>query len=211
MYPTTIRVTAFNSVFLKNYLCWVSVEVLTAFLVGINGVSVFNSVQSHMFRHPVLDMESQGCWMCRAYLHRVPSLPYHTIPYHTIPWVCYRRRNQWLRLALALFCLPLIWLARVVYLLVGVAIPYHTIPHHINASGAFSSKRMPFSSSLQLLPLANNPLFMILRRVVETCRCIRVSMVGCGRYLSRIADGRNVKRRRCVYSRCELAGALCLF
>ena len=41
--------------------------------------------------------------------------------YHTIPWVCYRRRNQWLRLALALFCLPLIWLARVVYLLVGVA------------------------------------------------------------------------------------------
>ena len=34
----------------------------------------------------------------------------------TIPWVCYRRRNQWLRLALALFCLPLIWLARVVYL-----------------------------------------------------------------------------------------------
>ena len=40
---------------------------------------------------------------------------YHTtIPYHTIPWVCYRRRNQWLRLALALFCLPLIWLARVV-------------------------------------------------------------------------------------------------
>ena len=41
--------------------------------------------------------------------------------YHTIPWVCYRRRNQWLRLALALFCLPLIWLARVVYLLVGAA------------------------------------------------------------------------------------------
>ena len=34
---------------------------------------------------------------------------------------CYRRRNQWLRLALALFCLPLIWLARVVYLLVGAA------------------------------------------------------------------------------------------
>ena len=39
----------------------------------------------------------------------------------TIPWVCYRRRNQWLRLALALFCLPLMWLASVVYLLVGVA------------------------------------------------------------------------------------------
>ena len=35
--------------------------------------------------------------------------------------MCYRRRNQWLRLALALFCLPLMWLARVVYLLVGVA------------------------------------------------------------------------------------------
>ena len=35
--------------------------------------------------------------------------------------MCYRRRNQWLRLALALFCLPLIWLARVVYLLVVVA------------------------------------------------------------------------------------------
>ena len=56
---------------------------------------------------------------------------YHTIPYHTIqsantiPWVCYRRRNQWLRLALASFCLPLIWLARVVYLLV----PYHTSDH----------------------------------------------------------------------------------
>ena len=41
--------------------------------------------------------------------------------YHTVPWVCYRRRNQWLRLALASFCLPLTWLARVVYLLVGVA------------------------------------------------------------------------------------------
>ena len=40
--------------------------------------------------------------------------------YHTIPWVCYRRRNQWLRLALDVFCLPLIWLARVVYLLVGL-------------------------------------------------------------------------------------------
>ena len=38
-----------------------------------------------------------------------------------MPWVCYRRRNQWLRLALASFCLPLMWLARVVYLLVGVA------------------------------------------------------------------------------------------
>ena len=35
----------------------------------------------------------------------------------TIPWVCYRRRNQWLRLALALFCLPLIWLVRVVYVI----------------------------------------------------------------------------------------------
>ena len=35
--------------------------------------------------------------------------------------LCYRRRNQWLRLAVALFCLPLTWLARVVYLLVGVA------------------------------------------------------------------------------------------
>ena len=41
--------------------------------------------------------------------------------YHTLPWVCYCRRNQWLRLALASFCLPLMWLARVVYLLVGVA------------------------------------------------------------------------------------------
>ena len=38
-----------------------------------------------------------------------------------MPRLCYRRRNQWLRLALALFCLPLIWLARVVYLLVCVA------------------------------------------------------------------------------------------
>ena len=38
-----------------------------------------------------------------------------------MPWVCYRRRNQWLRLALAFFCLPLTWLARVVHLLVGVA------------------------------------------------------------------------------------------
>ena len=37
---------------------------------------------------------------------------------HAMPWVCYRRRNQWLRLALASFCLPLMWLARVVYLLV---------------------------------------------------------------------------------------------
>ena len=33
-----------------------------------------------------------------------------------MPWVCYRRRNQWLRLALALFCLPLTWLPRVAYL-----------------------------------------------------------------------------------------------
>ena len=56
------------------------------------------------------------------------TMPYHAIrllgprplvhlhrplPYHTIPWVCYCRRNQWLRLALALFCLPLIWRARV--------------------------------------------------------------------------------------------------
>ena len=39
----------------------------------------------------------------------------------TIHRVCYRRRDQWPRLALALFCLPLIWLARVVYLLVGAA------------------------------------------------------------------------------------------
>ena len=41
------------------------------------------------------------------------TITYHTIP--TIPWVCYRRRSQWPRLALALCCLPLIWLARVVY------------------------------------------------------------------------------------------------
>ena len=40
-------------------------------------------------------------------------MPYE---YHAMPWVCYRRRNQWLRLALASFCLPLMWLARVVYL-----------------------------------------------------------------------------------------------
>jgi hypothetical protein len=33
----------------------------------------------------------------------------------------HRRRNQWLRLALASFGLPLTWLARVVNLLVGVA------------------------------------------------------------------------------------------
>ena len=26
-----------------------------------------------------------------------------------MPWVCYRRRNQWLRVALASFCLPLTW------------------------------------------------------------------------------------------------------
>ena len=45
---------------------------------------------------------------------------YHAMPL-VIPWLCYRRRNQWLRLALASFCLPLTWLARVVYLLVGVA------------------------------------------------------------------------------------------
>ena len=44
------------------------------------------------------------------------TIPFLIIQYHTIPWVCYRRRNQWLRLALALFCLPLIWLARVVCL-----------------------------------------------------------------------------------------------
>ena len=34
----------------------------------------------------------------------------------TMPWLCYRRRNQWLRLAIASFCLPLTWLARVVCL-----------------------------------------------------------------------------------------------
>ena len=33
-----------------------------------------------------------------------------------MPWVCCRRRNQWLRLALASLCLPLTWLARVVHL-----------------------------------------------------------------------------------------------
>ena len=52
---------------------------------------------------------------------RPPGIRHRHLPYHTIPWVCYRRRNQWLRLALALFCLPLIWLACVVYLLVCVA------------------------------------------------------------------------------------------
>ena len=58
----------------------------------------------------------------------------HTIPYHG----CATVDDQWLRLALALCCLPLTWLARVVYLLVGVAEPYHTyfvlvhrpLPHH---------------------------------------------------------------------------------
>ena len=68
--------------------------------------------------------------------------------YHTIPWVCYRRRNQWLRLALALFCLPLTWLARVVYLLVGVAEgcggwrghAYPTIPHPANSAAAAAGK-----------------------------------------------------------------------
>ena len=30
----------------------------------------------------------------------ITSMPPSDDIYHTIPWVCYRRRNQWLRLAL---------------------------------------------------------------------------------------------------------------
>ena len=50
--------------------------------------------------------------------HAIPchAIPYHTIPCHTIPY-----HGCAIRLALALFCLPLIRLARVVHLLVGVA------------------------------------------------------------------------------------------
>ena len=71
-------------------------------------------------------------------------------PYHTIPWVCYRRRNQWLRLALALFCLPLIWLARA-----RARVPYHTM-FTCSMSGGHSSLRFasqppPFASRPQTL------------------------------------------------------------
>ena len=52
----------------------------------------------------------------------------------TMPWLCYRRRNQWLRLALASFCLPLTWLARVV-----------TMPH-IQFMPQFSFSPTTFSS-----------------------------------------------------------------
>ena len=57
--------------------------------------------------------------------HTMPYRQFSSAPCRTIPsqtsaapyqWVCYRRRNQWLRLALASFCLHLTWLARVVYL-----------------------------------------------------------------------------------------------
>ena len=56
-----------------------------------------------------------------ASIYHVTDL-YHTIPYvtgiyHTIPWVCYRRRNQWLRLA----------------------IPYHTISSYDRRPTSFSS------------------------------------------------------------------------
>ena len=55
--------------------------------------------------------------------HALPqrAMPCHAMPCHAMPWVCYRRRNQWLRLALASLCRPLTWLARGVHLLVGVA------------------------------------------------------------------------------------------
>ena len=51
----------------------------------------------------------------------IPTTSSSVQTYHGFSSVCYRRRNQWLRLALAPFCLPLTWLARVVYLLVGAA------------------------------------------------------------------------------------------
>ena len=38
-----------------------------------------------------------------------------------MPWVCCRRRNQWLRLALASFCLPLMW--QTVMVLVRPTVP----------------------------------------------------------------------------------------
>ena len=56
---------------------------------------------------------SRSCLSVRTQPLTATGAPSQT---STIPWLCYRRRNQWLRLALALFCLPLIWLARVVYL-----------------------------------------------------------------------------------------------
>ena len=52
---------------------------------------------------------------------RRPGIRHRHLPCHAMPRVCYRRCNQWLRLVLASFCLPLTWLARVVCLLVGVA------------------------------------------------------------------------------------------
>ena len=74
---------------------------------------------------------------------------------HTIPWVCYRRRNQWLRLALALFCLPLMWLARVVYLL-----PYHTM-------GVLPSTQP--ATHWELAPQGNRAGGELLHRVTGTC------------------------------------------
>ena len=68
----------------------------------------------------VAEFECGGCALCRSLalsFKKNRSISVHPDP-HAMLWVCYRRRNQWLwlRLALASLSLPLMWLARVVCL-----------------------------------------------------------------------------------------------
>ena len=81
----------------------------------ISITDIYHTIPYHRLPSDIVPIRS---W---TWTPRRPGIRHRHLPYHSIPWVCYRRRNQWLRLALALFCLPLIWLARVVYPLVGAA------------------------------------------------------------------------------------------
>ena len=98
-------------------------------------------------------MQTTSCtWPCVVPIGEDPAAHDHWCAFtdlcHTIPWVCYRGRNQWLRLALASFCLPLMWLARVVYLLVGVAEgPYHNEETDAMQGGTPQRRRSPRSNS----------------------------------------------------------------
>ena len=90
----------------------------------------------------------------------------------TIPWVCYRRRNQWLRLALALFCLPLIWLARIVYLLVVVAGGWGGRRGHAYSTTvvpSWTSSKAIYKKKQQNLKKVQNVLALKLRR---SCKAV---------------------------------------
>ena len=76
--------------------------------------------------------------------------------YHTTPWVTMGvlpSIQSVATLGSSLLCLPLIWLARGVYLLVGAAegwgmltIPYHTIPYHTIPYRTIPYRTIPFDT-----------------------------------------------------------------